>query len=117
MTIDVNATFSTVLVKVSIVGIKHHGQKKFGEEKVYFDLQLETIIKEVRAGTQGGNPEAGTEAEDREEHCSLACSPWLAQPAFSSLSRITFSELSTVYNKLDPLTSIINQENVPQICL
>jgi hypothetical protein len=63
MTIDVNATFSTVLVKVSIVGIKHHGQKKFGEEKVYFDLQLETIIKEVRAGTQTG----------QEPRCTSGC--------------------------------------------
>jgi hypothetical protein len=39
-------------------------------------------IKEVRAGAQGRNPEAGTEAEAMEECCLLDCSPWLSQRAY-----------------------------------
>lgn len=32
-------------------------------------------------GKSGQNLEAGTEAKTIEEHCLLACSPWLSHPA------------------------------------
>ena len=39
--------------------------------------------KQLRQGlTQGRNLEAGDDAEATEECCLLACSSWLAQPAF-----------------------------------
>jgi hypothetical protein len=37
-----------------------------------------TSLKEVMAGTQGWNLEAGTEAEIIDKCCLLACSSWLA---------------------------------------
>jgi hypothetical protein len=58
----------------SIVVIKYHGQKQSAEERAYFSLQFSDHIaslREVRAGTQGGNLEAGTEAEAMEEDCPL----------------------------------------------
>ena len=40
---------------------KHHNQKKFGEKRVYFSLQV-TVPHEGQQGTQDRNLEAGTEA-------------------------------------------------------
>ena len=48
---------------------KHKDQNQFGEERVYFIVQLRghtPALREVRAGT---------EAEATEEHCLLPCSP------------------------------------------
>lgn len=47
---------------------KRHNQKQFGEERVCFHLQVRfmSVMKETRAGSQGGNWEAGTEAETKE---------------------------------------------------
>jgi hypothetical protein len=39
-------------------------------------------MKVIRAGKQSRNLEVGTEAKAVDECCLLACSPWLAQPAF-----------------------------------
>ena len=107
--------YLTLLVLVRVSLLCQNIAKSHLESKGLF-LLITCRLYSITEGSQSRNLKAGTEAEDREEHCSLACSPWLAQPAFSSLSRITFSELSTVYNKLDPLTSIINQENALQTC-
>ena len=55
---------------VSTAGIVHDDQWLLGEEKVYFILQLSGQIpplEELRAGTQGRNLQAGTEAEAMEE--------------------------------------------------
>jgi hypothetical protein len=69
----------------SIVVIKYHGQKQSAEERAYFSLQFSDHIaslREVRAGTQGGNLEAGTEAEAMEGVLtgllSVACSAWFS---------------------------------------
>ena len=70
----------TVLVRVSIPGIKHHDQKQLGEEKIYFSLYLHLTVHWEES--QGRNPEVGTKPELREDHCLLVCSPWLAQFAF-----------------------------------
>ena len=51
---------------------------------------------------------AGTETETMEECCLLACSPWLAQPAFLSY-RTTAQE----WHKLKSPILIINKENAP----
>lgn len=37
--------------------------------------------REFRVGTQDRNLEAGTGVQGMEEHCFIACSPWLAQLA------------------------------------
>jgi hypothetical protein len=37
-------------------------------------IGCDPLLREVRAGTQDRNLEAGTEAEATEEHCLLACS-------------------------------------------
>ena len=44
--------------------------------------QYSPSLSEVKAGTQGRNLEAETEAETTEEHCLVACFFWLAHPAF-----------------------------------
>lgn len=67
-----------VLVRVSFTVIpKHHGT-----ERIYFSLQLlsyhSSILREIRAGTQGKDLEAGIQVEVTEEHWSLACPLWLS---------------------------------------
>lgn len=48
---------------------KHHNQKQFGEEKVYFRSQFIAHPKEkLREGTQDRSLEAGIEAESLEEY-------------------------------------------------
>jgi hypothetical protein len=57
-------------------------KKQVGEERVYsaYTSMLLFITKEVRTGTQAGQG-AGADAEVMEGCSSLACFPWLAQPA------------------------------------
>ena len=72
--------------------------------------------KEVRAGTQGGNPEAGTEAEVMEECCLLACFPWLAQLAFlKTTTQNHRPKGGASHYGLSLLTLIINQEKFPPL--
>lgn len=55
---------------------RDHDQKQGGGETVYFILKVSGCspsLREVRARS---------EAEAMEEHCLLACSPWLAQSVF-----------------------------------
>jgi hypothetical protein len=61
---------------------KHHDQEAVGEERVYsaYTSILLFTTKEVRTGTQVGQ-EAGADAEAMVGCSSLACFPWLAQPA------------------------------------
>ena len=52
----------------------------FGKEKVYFVLQFIIHHEEKLGEGHGGkNLKAGTEVEDMEEKCLLACSPWFAK--------------------------------------
>jgi hypothetical protein len=81
----------------------------FGLVKIYSTSQ--SIIKE----SQSRNLEAGAEAQVMVECYLLPSSSWLAQPHFlyhPGLSAPGWYYLS----ELAPPTSIINQENVPQIC-
>ena len=55
-------TLVPISVKVSIGMIKHHDQMQLGKESVYFWLTLphhSSSLKEVKAGTQAWNLEAG----------------------------------------------------------
>lgn len=53
------------------------------KEKVYFSIQSHiTAHQESWGRNSGRNLAAGTEAEVVLEHCSLAFSKWLTQPAF-----------------------------------
>lgn len=49
--------------------IKHHNQKPLEEERVY--ILDHSSLKDVRAGTQGSNLGARTEAKVMEEPCLL----------------------------------------------
>jgi hypothetical protein len=55
-------------------------------EKGLFSLHFHTTVHHQRKSgqevKQGQNLEAGADEEAMEECCLLACSPWLAQPAF-----------------------------------
>lgn len=68
-----------VSVRVSMAATEHHEQKQLEEERAYFSPPFHTT---VRAGTGDRNLEVCTEAGTMEECCLLACSWWLAQPAF-----------------------------------
>jgi hypothetical protein len=89
-------------------------QKSFWGEKDLFHLIVcNPAAREVGAGTQSRELEAGTDKEAIGECCLLTCSSWLAQPTFLYNSRAPQSN-DTTHRGLDPPTSIINQENVPQ---
>lgn len=49
--------------------IKHHNQKPLEEERVY--ILDHSSLKDVKAGTQGSNLGARTEAKVTEERCLL----------------------------------------------
>lgn len=74
--------FIPVLIRVSIAAMKHHDQKQVGEERAY-SVYVSTLYSKIRIETQTGQkPEAGGDAEAMEGCCLLACSSWVAQPAF-----------------------------------
>ena len=90
--------------------IKYRDQLELEKERVYFILQLlgHTLsLKEVMEGTEGRNPEVGTDTGTMEECSLLACFPWLAQSDF-------FCHPGSPAQNLGPLTSITNQENARQ---
>lgn len=68
-------------------------------------------MREVRAGTQGRDLEAGTEVEAIEDHCLMACSSSPAQPAFLYSLRPP-AQGDAAHNGLSLPTSIINQEAI-----
>ena len=75
-----------VLVRVSLAAIKHHDQKPSWGGKgltqltlLHCSLSLKKSGQELK---QRRNLEAGADTEAMEGCCLLACSPWLAQPAF-----------------------------------
>lgn len=53
--------------------------------------------REVRTGTQGSYLESGTEADAMEECCSLACSPWLAQPSSDTHDQLPRVATTPIY--------------------
>jgi len=61
-------------------------KKQVGEKRAFFGLHfLRTIHQGRKSGPklkQGRILEAGADAEAMKGCCLLACSPWLAQPAF-----------------------------------
>ena len=76
-----------VLVKVSTAVTKPYDQKEVEKERVcmtftYFQIVVPHLRKPGQELKQSCNLEAGADAEVMEECCLLACSSWLAQPAF-----------------------------------
>lgn len=55
-------------------------RKQPGKEQVYLSGHT-SLLRDIIAG-KGRDSETGTEAEAMGEGCLLACSFWLAQPAF-----------------------------------
>lgn len=69
-------------------------------------------LREARAGTQGRNVEAGTEADTTKEHRLLAHSSWLSL----LLVYITEDHLprrGIAHSELGPPTSVTNPEKFP----
>jgi uncharacterized protein YgbK (DUF1537 family) len=71
---------SGVLVRVSIAVMKDCGQKQLVRERVCFAYTSTSQF--TMKGNWGKSQEAGADAEAMKECCLLACSLWLAQPAF-----------------------------------
>lgn len=65
------------------------------------------ILQFIMKRSQGRSSEAGTEAETKQECCSLACSSWLSQLAFLQNPK------PSAHRKLGPPMQIINYGNVP----
>lgn len=78
--------------------------------RLYTPIIFHHIQKEVRAGAQGRNLEAGTAREIVEEPWLLLRSPHLSQSAFLYHQDQTHSG-NTNLSELGPPLSIINQEN------
>lgn len=76
----------TFLVMVSIALVAHHDHRHLGNNGLFglHTTSLSSLEEEVKAGTKKvSDLEAGAKAaEARVEHCLLASSPCLAQPAF-----------------------------------
>jgi hypothetical protein len=53
-------------------------KSNLGRKGFIISYRLQFVIR----GSQSRNLGAGADAEAMEGCCSLACSPWLAQPAF-----------------------------------
>lgn len=86
-----------------------------GEEEFMWLTSYISLAKETKAGTQGRNLEARTEAENMRQCCSLTCHHGL----LSQLSYTIQDHLSrggNNHNGLDPPVSVINEENDPQGC-
>lgn len=69
---------------VSVAVIKHSGQKKLGEERLYlaYMCTIQSIVEGSQENNSGRNVEAGSEAEATEECFFLAGFPWFGQLAF-----------------------------------
>lgn len=62
------------------------------------------------------NLEPRTEAETREEYFFLACSPLFVQSVFY-INQAYLPRDGTAHSGLSSSTSIVNQEEAPQMCL
>lgn len=80
-----------LLLRVSILVIKHHDQEQVGKERVYFIFLVVYYQGKVRPETQRWNLEAGTEIKVREECCLLACSSSLALVCFLLIYLLIFT--------------------------
>lgn len=73
--------FQPSLLPVAVV--KTMTKINLKKERVYLTIRLlghSPSLREVRAGTQGGNLEAGTEAQTGGAHCLLTCKQALHNP-------------------------------------
>lgn len=88
----------SILVRVSVAVIKHHSQNQLVEETVYLILQLMNLsLREVKAGTQSRNQEAGTEAETM-----------VTDQLFMDSSSCFLTQSGMAPRGLGPSTSVIN---------
>ena len=76
----------TVLVRVSIAVMEHHDEEEIWGGKGLFSLYVHIAVNHQRKSgqelTQTRNQKVGTDAEDMEGCCLLACFPWPTQPVF-----------------------------------
>jgi hypothetical protein len=106
---------------LSITVLKQSEQKQLGKERVSLTYPSIVDLKEVRIGTQDRNLEAGTEAQTVEEH--YFCGGALLLSSFLMVSSAWFFYTTqdhlprdgTAHSGLSPPTSIIDQENVPDL--
>lgn len=102
------------LTRTYLAMTKHHDQKQFEEDRIYFNFQLSgdsVSPREVRAETQGRNLEAEAEAEATDECCLLAFSPWLAQPA----CLYNLPRGATIHSELNPPPYLSSVKKMPPL--
>lgn len=90
--------------------IIYHDQKQHREERVYFSLPLQSIMKESQGGNSKQRP--SIMVCGKEKSCLLVSS----QPAFFYTLGSSARD-GTTYCELGLSTSITNQENAPYTCL
>lgn len=88
--------------------MKHHDKKQLVEETVYFTLHSQVTV--TCWGKSGAELSAGAEAEPYRNALH-----WYAQPAFLYIDHGSIDGIAS--SGLSPPTSIINQENFPQVNL
>lgn len=74
-------------------------------------------VRKLRAGCQGRDLESRPEADAREKCCLSIFLTMDRSICFSIPHRATWAGNGTSHSGLDPLTSVIIQENAPQSCL
>lgn len=94
----------TALSQVSIAAIKHHDQKRLGEEWFIPSYTFTSLKRR-----QGLNQRMWG------ENCLLACFPWLAHFAFSHTRQNPLLWGGTTHTGLGPATSITKNENSPRL--
>lgn len=94
----------SVLVRISVAWIKHHGQSE-GRERVYFSLQFPDPTLSLR------------DTRTETWRWAMKQMPWRGVTGFLSLFLIELRTTWITHNEIGLTTSIINPENVPQACL
>lgn len=97
------------------------GKTHFRKERVSLSYICSPSCREVRAGTQSGNLEAGTEPKAMEKCCWLICSPWRVScflihpgttcPLNHSSKQCTLSIATGQLNRANPSVYVLTKTN------
>lgn len=94
------------------MAVKNTTWRNMGNKVLISSCSSQSFLKRRQGKNSKQDMEAGTEAEATEEHCLLACSPWLAQIVYYA-TQDYFPTGDTIHSGLGAPTSVINQENTP----
>lgn len=102
-----------------IAGIKHPNRKQHsgGRGSVYSSLIFQVTV--ITEGSQSKNPKAGTWTQELMQRPWKSATYWLSLHGLFSLFSYTTQDRPPMSGPLwgGPTTSIINQENMSQVCL